>query len=350
MASQTIVLIAFVAAVSALILTPGARWVALRLGMVDRPKERSVHTKPIPYLGGLAIFLAFSLAALLSGFAEDKQVMGILVGGAAITFFGLIDDLVQLRASVKLLGQVLAAAVPVLFFDLRITYVTNPLGGWIDLGAWGVPLTILWIVALVNVVNLVDGLDGLAAGISTIASVTLLISAIQTGQAEVAIALTAALAGSSLGFLPYNFNPAKIFMGDAGSMFLGFALAAVSVEGTLKSPVAIALAVPVLALGLPIFDTLFAIVRRYRKHQPIGQADRAHLHHRLLALGLSQRDAVLVMYLASGWLGIGALAVTSSHVLLGTMIVLFAGFTIVFLCKKIGVFDDGKGPNMNARF
>lgn len=336
--------VAFLLALSlALALTPVVRRLALAVGALDRPGERSVHGRPVPFLGGVAIFLAFAAAAAyavsVSGL-QDRSAIGILIGGTFILLFGIVDDYVAFSPKVKLLGQV-AAALILIAFGVKIDYITNPLGeGLLPLGDWTIPLTIIWVVAVVNVMNLIDGLDGLAAGIAFLAAVTLTLSAWQLQQPAttvVAMLMAAALAGSVLGFLPYNFYPARIFMGDGGSMFVGFALAAVSVEGSLKSPAAMTLAVPVLALGLPILDTLLAILRRWRQRRPIGQPDREHFHHRLLQLGLSQREAALVMYLASGWLGISALAVTSVNTWLAAIILGLVALTMGFVVWKVGM-------------
>ena len=202
-----------------------------------------------------------------------------------------------------------------------------------------IPITLLWVVGLTNTVNLIDGLDGLAAGVSTIAAVTILLVALQQNFWVVAV-LTAALAGSSLGFLQHNFNPAKIFMGDTGSMFLGYMLAAISVLGTVKSAATIALIVPIVALGLPIMDTAFAIIRRYSSGQPIFKPDKGHLHHRLLEMGLSQKQAVLLMYVISGCLGLSAIALTEVNQGLAAVIVL-ALLALAFLgARKIGVLKQ----------
>lgn len=188
---------------------------------------------------------------------------------------------------------------------MKVEWVTNPLGGMFYLGKWSIPVTLFWVVGITNTLNFIDGLDGLAAGIAAIASVTMMLVNISLGQVNATL-VTALLAGAALGFLPYNFNPAKIFMGDTGAMFLGFVLAAVAVDGAVKSATTIALVVPILALGLPIFDTAFAIVRRFLKGKPIMQADRGHIHHRLLDVGFSQRQAVVYMYLMSLALGLCA--------------------------------------------
>ncbi len=333
-------------------LTPLIKKFAERVGAVDEPGGRSVHQKPTPHLGGLAIFIPFSLAVIGILGWDEPFVKAAVLGGLAILAVGVVDDFLSFTPLAKLVGQILAAFIPVAY-GIQIEFLTNPLGGLIYLGVLSLPLTVFWIVSFTNIINLIDGLDGLAAGVSVIASLILMVSGLQMlgthPMAEFAVVMTAALAGSALGFLPYNFNPAKIFMGDAGAMFLGFALAVVSVEGLLKSTAAIALAIPVLALGLPIMDTVFAVIRRVRNGQPIGKADRGHIHHRLLSLGLSHRDAVLVMYLVSGWLGISALALIELSFLQAMTIIFFVIISLYFAAKKVGVFEQryGEGNDSN---
>jgi len=220
-----------------------------------------------------------------------------------------------------------------------IEWLTNPFGEMLYVDYFSVPLTILWVVGLTNTVNLIDGLDGLAAGVSTIASITILLVALQQNFWTVAI-LTAALAGAALGFLQHNFNPAKIFMGDTGSMFLGYMLAAVSIMGTVKSAATIALFVPIVALGLPIMDTAFAIIRRYMSGRPIFKPDKGHLHHRLLEMGLTQKQAVLLMYVISGCLGLSAIALTEVNTFLGACIVVLLMTACIIGAKKIGVLKS----------
>jgi UDP-GlcNAc:undecaprenyl-phosphate GlcNAc-1-phosphate transferase len=327
------------ALVLALVFTPLMRKIALRTGFVDTPVARSMHTEPKPYLGGVAIFLAFAAAVLLGGGYRDQQVVGILVGGALTVLLGIVDDKVRLSAKVKLIGQIAAAAVLVYGYHVKILFVYSPLGNrLVQFGPWAGPLTIFWIVAFINVVNLIDGLDGLAAGISSIASLTLLLVSLQQ-EFSSSIIMTAALAGAAIGFLRYNFNPAKIFMGDAGSMFLGFTLAAVSVHGVMKTTVTVGVFVPVLALALPIFDTAFAIVRRVANGKSIGEADKDHLHHRLLRLGLSHRNTVLVMWTISAWLGLSAVAVTEVSLAQALLIMGMVLLGILFGAKKVGLLD-----------
>lgn len=327
----------FIALILAYVLTPSVKQLAVKVGAMDAPDPRKVHKRPIPRMGGLAIYVAF-VVAVLSGVHLTDEMIGLLLGGTFIVLLGIADDMFQLSAKVKLIGQILAACLLVLF-DIQIDWISNPFGELIYTDFLAVPLTILWVVGLTNTVNLIDGLDGLAAGVSTIAAVTICLVALQQDFWLVAV-LTAALAGSALGFLQHNFNPAKIFMGDTGSMFLGYMLAAVSVLGTVKSAATIALIVPIVALGLPILDTAFAIIRRYTSGQPIFKPDKGHLHHRLLALGLTQKQAVLLMYIISGCLGLSAIAVT--EVTQGFAVIIIAAllFGAYVGAKKIGIFKN----------
>lgn len=337
-------MVAFVLAAGvALLITPGVIFLAAKTGAMDTPDARKVHKKPIPRIGGLGIYAAFMVAMLtLMSFVQlpDEvmtELIGLMTGGSLIVLVGIIDDYKNLPAKVKLLGQILAAAVLVIVFDVRIDFITDPFGDYIYTEWLAVPLTIFWIVSLTNTVNLIDGLDGLAAGVSTIASITIFLVALQQNIVLVAV-LTAALAGAAFGFLYYNFNPARIFMGDSGSMFLGYMLAGISVIGAVKSAATIALIVPILALGLPILDTAFAIVRRYRGGVPIFKPDKGHLHHRLLDLGFSQRQAVLLMYVISALLGLSAVVLTEVSSQIAILIVCAVVAVVLFGAKKIGIF------------
>ena len=339
------VLAFIIALVVAYILTPRVISLANKTGALDAPDARKVHSKPIPRIGGLAIYFAFIVAAF---FTVDltKEVIGLLTGATVILIVGIIDDFKSLPAKVKLVGQILAAVVLVLF-DVRIDCITNPFGEMFFLEEYlAIPITLFWIVGLTNTVNLIDGLDGLAAGVSTIAAVTILLVALQQGFLLVAV-LTSALAGAALGFLQYNFNPAKIFMGDTGSMFLGYMLAGISVLGAVKSAATIALIVPVLALGLPILDTAFAIIRRYLNGTPIFKPDRGHLHHRLLDMGFTQKQAVLLMYVISGGLGLSAIALTEVSSGFGILIIVCVAGAVVFGAEKIGILKTKKSIETN---
>lgn len=328
--------------------TPLIRLLAIYTGFLAMPTERGVHTRPVPQLGGLAIFLGFAAVLLWRFGWQDPTTKAVLTGGFAIVALGVVDDRIRLRPWVKLGGQMAIAAMTVTM-GVQMEWLHMPmLGGYVYLNAWGFPLTVIWIVAIVNVMNLIDGLDGLAAGVASIAAITLLFTALQGGMPEVSVVLSAALAGAALGFLPFNFNPARIFMGDAGSMFLGFGLAVVSVEGLLKGTTMIALGIPVLALGLPIADTLMAIVRRLQSGRSIVEADRQHLHHRLLELGLSHRDTVIVLYIASGWLGISAWTLSAVRPIQGGLILAFVAFSAYFLLRRLIISSGQQERNFKS--
>lgn len=314
--------IAFIVAFST---TPLVRRIAFKVGAVDIPKdERRMHKKPIARLGGLAIFAGFIVAVVFTVISrsidtgmilQDYRLVGLIVGVIIIVTIGIIDDIRPMKAWIKLIFQIVAALI-VAFGGIRITEITNPFSpiGMTFLGMLSIPVTVIWIVGITNAINFIDGLDGLAAGVSSIASLSLLFISIFDQQVG-AVFLIAALAGASLGFLPFNFNPAKIFMGDTGSTFLGFALASISVMGLAKSYAALAIAVPLLVLGLPIFDTAFAILRRVSNGKSIMEADRGHLHHRLMDMGFSQRQTVVALYIVSAFLGICAVELATNGVL-----------------------------------
>lgn len=319
------------------ILTPYIKNIAFMIGAVDRPDARKVHSKVMPRLGGLAIYIAFFLSVVAS-LELTRDIVGILLGGTVIVAVGVLDDKYQLPAKVKLLGQIAAAAI-LIIFDIKIEWINNPFGGYFYLDYLSVPLTIFWVISFTNVVNLIDGLDGLAAGVSAIASITVILVAVQMDYYHIAV-LTAALAGGIIGFIRYNFNPATIFMGDTGSMFIGYMLAAVSVYGAVKTAATIALIVPAIALGLPIIDTAFAILRRYNNGRPIFQPDKGHLHHRLLAMGLNQKQAVLLMYGISAALGIAAVLWAEMDGFFSALVIAIIITAVAVGARKIGILDD----------
>ena len=334
---------AFAAAlIVALIVMPAVIFLAKKTGAMDAPNARKVHKKPVPRIGGLGIYTGFMAAiifvALKFGLDGEqlKEIVGLVLSGSLIVALGLVDDYKNLPANVKLIGQIVAAAVLVLLFDVRIDFVTDPFGGFLYLDNIAVPATIFWLVGLTNTVNLIDGLDGLAAGVASIASITIMFVALDQSLILVAV-LTASLAGAAVGFLKYNFNPAKIFMGDTGSMFLGFMLAGISVTGSVKSVATIALIVPIFALALPILDTTFAIVRRFRGGVPIFKPDKGHLHHRLLSVGFTQRQAVLLMYVISALFGLSAIALTEVSRHVAVLILLVIIISIIYGVKKLGI-------------
>ena len=340
-----------VALVVALVSTPVVKNLAIKVKAVDVPKDgRRMHDHPIPRMGGLAIFLGFLLSVLL--FLElNPQMRGMLLGAVIIVVLGIFDDIYSLRAMFKFVVQIVAALVAVLSGNV-IEAVSNPnvfsADLYWELGWLKIPVTIIWIVAITNAVNLIDGLDGLACGVSTISSMTLLVIALVASEPNVAI-LMAALAGGCLGFLPYNMNPAKIFMGDTGSTFLGYILAVVSIQGLFKFYTIISFAVPFLMLGLPIFDTCFAFIRRIAHGQSPMHADRSHVHHRLIDMGFNQKQAVAVLYVISAILGLSAVVLTTSGPVKAMLLLLalcFAGAISarIFLGAN-GKKNDGEKPD-----
>ena len=306
--------------------TPLVRRFAFKIGAIDIPKDnRRMHKKPTPRIGGLAIIFGFTVATLC--FAQpSRQLYGTLAGAAIIAVMGVIDDCKNLPAKLKFVIQIIAALVVVFAGDIKIDVFTNP-NFLSDNPYWVLPewlsvtLTVIWIVFITNAVNFIDGLDGLAAGVSAIMSISLVFISIRVGEYSIAI-LGIALMGSCFGFLPFNFNPAKIFMGDTGSTFLGFMLATLSIQGVFKSYAVISFAVPLLILGLPLFDALFAMIRRILRGQSPMTADRGHLHHRLVDMRFSQKQTVFILYAISGVLGITAVLLAESGVLRALLLVI----------------------------
>jgi UDP-GlcNAc:undecaprenyl-phosphate GlcNAc-1-phosphate transferase len=305
-ATPEVLYAAGIAFVVVVLLTPAVGGMARLLGAVDRPDARRLNRRPIPRLGGLAIFLGIVVPAIafldLSG-----ESRGVLLGAAVATVLGAVDDFRGLSPPVKLGGQFVAASIPP-SFGVWIDHFTFPILGVVDLPAWvGVPLSMLFIVAVMNMVNFLDGLDGLAAGVCAIAGTTYAILALSLGKADPAI-LSAIVAGACLGFLRHNFFPARIFMGDSGALCLGFILASVSIQGLLKTASTVVLLLPLLVLAVPIIDTSFVVARRLKHNRPIYAADRSHLHHRFLNIGFSQRRAAIMMWLWCASLAGAALA------------------------------------------
>jgi UDP-GlcNAc:undecaprenyl-phosphate/decaprenyl-phosphate GlcNAc-1-phosphate transferase len=286
---------ALIAFVIVVLLTPAVGGMARLLGVVSPPGGRHIHKRPIPRLGGLAIFLGI-LVPSLAFLSLDGEMRGIVLGAAVACVVGAIDDFRGLDPIPKLGGQIAAAAIPCAF-GTWIDHFTFPFLGVVDLPAYvGMPLTVLWIVAVMNMVNFLDGMDGLASGVCAIAGLTFMTLALSLGKIDAAI-LSAIVAGACIGFLRHNFFPARIFMGDSGAMCLGFILAAVSIQGLLKTASTVVLLLPLLVLAVPIIDTSFVVAKRLKYRQPIYGADKSHLHHRFLNIGFSQRRAAVTMWL-----------------------------------------------------
>ena len=342
-----------VTAVSAFVATPLVRRLAVRVGAIDRPSDRKVHPKPTPTLGGLAIWLAclvgLGVAYVLPAFDnlfDTSEPLGVILAGSVIVVLGSYDDLRGLAVPAKVAGQVLAAGLLILT-GVQLLYFWIPGLGVLSLGQdLAVPLTVIWILAMINAVNLIDGLDGLAAGVVAIAAAAFFIYAFRgdlpsaegffSVEPSAAGLFSVVVAGAALGFLPHNFNPAKIFMGDSGSMLLGLVLAAATISGvgrTGESPtstqlaaLAIPVLIPVLVLAVPFTDVIWAIARRLRRRRPVYRPDKEHIHHRLLEIGHTHRQAVLIMYLWSALLASVALAITfiQSRALVALVVVAIA--------------------------
>jgi UDP-GlcNAc:undecaprenyl-phosphate GlcNAc-1-phosphate transferase len=335
-------------AMTAVVLTRVVRDLASARGLLDHALgSRKVHGRPVPRLGGVAIVAAFyaPLAALLfvdsevghRFWAQDARAVGLFAGGLAIAALGVYDDVWGANAKMKFLVQFAVAGL-LYAMGFRIDWIANPFGGPIDLGVLGLPFSLLWMVGIVNAMNLIDGLDGLAGGVGLVAVATTFGVAVLRGE-PLMILFTAALAGAILGFLLYNFNPASIFMGDSGSMFLGFVLATTAIQTNQKSATTVAILVPIVALGVPIADTLLAVARRAARGAPLFQADRGHIHHRLLAAGLTHRQAVLVLYAASATLGALALALTLASSTETAIALLALSVAAFFALRRLGYGD-----------
>ena len=307
--------------------TPIVKKLAFKIGAVDVPRDnRRMHKEPIPRLGGLAIIFGFLVAILCFNTGFNRQMISTLAGAAIIVAMGVVDDCKNLDAKIKFVIQIVAALIVIFGGDIKIKVFTNPnifsdnlywvLPEWIS-----VVVTMLWIVFITNAVNFIDGLDGLAAGVSAIMSVSLVFISVRLGEFSIAL-FGIALMGGCFGFLPFNFNPAKIFMGDTGSTFLGFMLASLSIQGMFKSYAVISFAVPLLILGLPLFDALFAMLRRIMTGKSPMTADRGHLHHRLIDMGFSQKQTVFILYAISGVLGITAVLLAENGTLRALILVI----------------------------
>lgn len=327
------------------LLTPAVRALAFKVGAMDHPNPRKIHQGLMPRMGGLAVYLAFVVAVLL--FRElTLQVWGLLVGATLIILLGIWDDTRDISPRVKLAGQVVAA-LAIVPFGIQVHYITNPFTGQLlMLGLFSIPLTIFWVVAVTNAVNLIDGLDGLAGGVSCIAALTMATVAwtqwhlLGVGGMPEVVLLALTLVAATLGFLRYNFHPAQIFLGDTGSMFLGFTLSVMAIMSVTKSATAISVLIPLVILGVPLMDTLFAMVRRYNKHKPIFQPDREHLHHQLMAMGLSHRQTVLAIYGISLFLGLTAVLLNLLSSDQALILLLILAVVVIFLANRLGVLGS----------
>ncbi|PUB10203.1 glycosyltransferase family 4 protein [Paenisporosarcina sp. OV554] len=330
--------------IASLLITPLVKKFAIKIGAVDQPNHRKVHVRIMPRLGGLAIFLAFIIGFFIYQ-PESPSAMYIIIGAFIIVLTGVFDDLYELRPIIKLAGQLLAAGIVVYLGNIEIGFINLPFGGELDFGFLSAFLTIIWIVGITNAVNLIDGLDGLAAGVSTIGLLTLSIMAFLMGDMFV-LAMSLMLAVSTIGFLFYNFYPAKIFMGDTGALFLGFIIGVLSLLG-FKNITFISLAIPIIILGVPISDTFFAIIRRLRTKQKLSAPDKSHLHHCLLNSGFSHRQTVLLIYGMAAMFGGAGILFSQSTVWGGILIISLMFVAIEIVVELIGLAGKNYRPLLN---
>lgn len=332
------VIIAFFAALAvALAVTPQTKKLAMKLGVYDEPDARKVHTGLMTRMGGLGIYAGFLTGFLVYG-DFSRSMLGLLLSATFVTAVGFYDDVKNISPKMKFLGQIVAAVI-LMVFGVRLEFLTVPFGDWIlDIGIWGYPVTLLWLVGVCNALNLIDGLDGLASGVAAIGALSLGVVAYIGGLTFVA-AYCIILVGSIFGFLKWNFHPATLFMGDCGSLLLGFLLGALSLFTMSEGATVIGLAVPVLILGIPILDTLFAIIRRKRSHKPVFQPDKGHFHHRLLRMGMSHRDTVLFIYSVTFLFGAAAVLMTLLPFIYSLLTIVFVLVLIFAGALKLGIFD-----------
>lgn len=328
---------------AAILVTPLVKNFAIKIGATDKPNSRKVHQKVMPRLGGLAIYISF-LAGFVFLQPESPYLIPILLGSFVIIVTGIVDDIIELSAKWKLAGQILAAGI-VIAGGVQVEFINLPFEGQLDLGWFAVPLTLLWIIGITNAINLIDGLDGLAAGVSSIVLMTLIGIAFTMGNLFV-VALGVILLGSTLGFLVYNFHPAKIFMGDTGALFLGFMIAVISLLG-FKNVTLFSLLIPVIILGVPISDTLFAIIRRMVNKTPLSAPDKSHLHHCLLRLGFSHRKTVLIIYAMSSMFGLAAILLTQSTLWGALVIITLLIIATELLVELVGLVSASYRPMLN---
>ncbi|MFD2705648.1 glycosyltransferase family 4 protein [Salibacterium lacus] len=325
-----------------LILTPVVRKLAFKIGATDQPNHRKVHKGAMARLGGLSIYAAF-LVGLLILQPENAYMPYILTAGTIIFITGFLDDLMELSAKWKLLGQI-AAAVIVIMGGVQVEFINLPFDGRLYLNWFSIPLTLLWIIGITNAINLIDGLDGLAGGVSSIVLATVSVLSIIQGDIFI-VALGIALLGGTLGFLVHNFNPAKIFMGDSGALFLGFMIGVISLLG-FKNVTIFSLVVPVIILAVPISDTFFAIIRRVVNKQPLSAPDKSHLHHCLLRLGYTHRQTVMIIYAMSLFFGMSAVMFTISTLWVSLVIMMLLLIAIELMAEFVGLVNTQYRPVM----
>ncbi len=341
--------------------TPLVRFLSFKIGAVDNPNARRINKIPMPTAGGLAVFIAFSVSVLgfLPGIIKHLNVNGVYIhyvlplvlAGGIIIVTGLIDDIKELKPLPKLSGILIAATIIWLWTDFRFDDFKIPFGGpLIHFPSWvSFFLTVLWIVAITNAVNLIDGLDGLVSGVSIISLTTMgIVSYFFLHDSNIFLPLTIfILVVSIAGFLPYNYHPAIIYLGDTGALFIGFMIGVLSLQG-LKNSTAVAVVTPMIILGVPITDTVVAIIRRHLSGKKFYEADRMHLHHRLLSMGLTHRGTVLVIYAISFIFSLTSLLLNVSSRLGGVLLMVFLLLGVLILSEMVGIFGENRTPLLNT--
>ncbi|WP_342042438.1 glycosyltransferase family 4 protein [Bacillus sp. OTU2372] len=332
-------ILAFVASfITVIIATPFVIKLAIKIGATDKPNKRKVHQKIMPRLGGLAIFIGVFVGYFVSGL-YSQRILTISVGAVLIIIIGILDDLYELSAKVKFAGQLLVALL-IVSSGLKVDFLTIPfVVDRMDLGLFSYPLTVFWIVGITNAINLIDGLDGLAAGISSIGIASLGLLAALSGKGLI-LTIALILLGSTLAFLFYNFHPAKIFMGDTGALFLGYCISILSLLGLYKSVTLFSIIIPIIILGVPVFDTTFAIIRRIMNRQPIGAPDKSHLHHRIMELGLSHRNTVLIIYCFGILFSVAAILLESVTLWVALIVLVVLFIIIHIIAELVGIVSE----------
>jgi UDP-GlcNAc:undecaprenyl-phosphate/decaprenyl-phosphate GlcNAc-1-phosphate transferase len=327
--------------ITSIFITPVVKKLAFKIGATDKPNHRKVHQKIMPRLGGLAVYISFIIGILILQ-PNSEYHLGIVLGSFIIILTGIFDDIYELSAKIKLLGQLLAAFSVVILGGVHVDFINIPFIGQVEFGILSIPLTILWIVGITNAINLIDGLDGLASGVSSIALITIAGMAFIMGNTYVVIIALIMLAGT-IGFLYYNFHPAKIFLGDTGALFLGYMISVLALLG-FKNITMISLIIPIIILGVPISDTFFAIARRILHKQPLSAPDKSHLHHCLLGLGFTHRQTVLLIYAMAAFFGLVAIIFSQATVWGSIVVISLLLLVIELLAEVIGLMGKDHRP------
>ncbi len=331
--------------VCSILITPIVKKLAFKIGATDKPNQRKVHQKIMPRLGGLAIYISFVVGVLITQpqSTNPNTLIAVMIGSAIVVITGILDDMFELSAKVKFLAQIIAAAVVIFYGGVQVEFINLPFSeSQLEFGFLSIPITFLWIVGITNAINLIDGLDGLAAGVSSIALITISVMAILIPNPFVMV-MGAILLASTLGFLIFNFYPAKIFMGDTGALFLGYMIAVLSLLG-FKNVTMISLIIPVIILGVPISDTFFAILRRIVNKKPLSAPDKSHLHHCLLGIGYTHRQTVLIIYAMAAFFGLAAVIFSQAKMVGSIILILTLLIVIEVLAEKIGLVGKNYRP------